>query len=127
MEEWKQTGVAYYMNGRTKQQMPLYYQLYEDYMANSERLNIEKAIKGLKIPVLLCHGSQDPAVPVQKARDLHSWQPASELFIVDSDHVFGRKHPWTATYLPEPMQLVVHKTIQFFKEANKSLELSFFI
>ena len=30
LNEWKDSGVQYYLNGRTKQQMPLYYQLYED-------------------------------------------------------------------------------------------------
>ena len=31
MQQWKETGVEYYTNSRTKQEMPLYYQLYEDY------------------------------------------------------------------------------------------------
>ena len=35
--EWKQTGIAYYKNGRTKQDMPLYYQLHEDF--ENHRLN----------------------------------------------------------------------------------------
>jgi len=111
MEEWEETGVEYYTNARTKQQMPLYYQLYKNYLQNQLRLNIERAIKTLEIPILICHGSADPAV--QKAHDLHEWQPSSELFIVDSDHVFGRKHPWEGETLPEVMQVVVDRSIEF--------------
>lgn len=113
MEEWEETGVQYYTNARTKQKMPLYYQLYKNYLQNQMRLNIERAIKSLEIPVLICHGSADPAVPVQKAYNLHEWQPSSELFIVDSDHVFGRKHPWEEETLPEAMQEVVDRSIGF--------------
>lgn len=115
INEWKAEGVAYTTNSRTKQQMPLHYQLFIDYQDNKERLNIENAIRSLNIPVLLCHGSADEGVPVKKAEDLKEWQPTVELFIVHSDHVFGRKHPWTESNLPGPMQRVVDKTMDFFK------------
>lgn len=97
MGEWKQTGVQYYLNSRTKQQMPLYYQLHEDYINNTERLDIIKAMSNLTIPVLICHGTKDEAVPVAKAQQLKEANPSAEIFLVESDHVFGRKHPWTET------------------------------
>lgn len=56
MQEWKTKGVQYYTNGRTGQQMPLYYQLVEDYLQNKEKLDIKKAIQSLTIPILICHG-----------------------------------------------------------------------
>jgi uncharacterized protein len=115
LKKWERTGVEYYTNGRTGQQMPLYYQLYQDYQENKERLDIEKAMNNLKVPVLICHGSADPAVPVQKAHDLHSWKAGSQLFIVDSDHVFGRKHPWEGEELPEPMKEVLDRSINFLR------------
>lgn len=115
LDEWKQTGVQYYFNGRTKQQMPLFYQLYEDYKKNAGRLDIQKAISILSIPILICHGTKDEAVPVDKATLLKQVQPQAELFLTDSDHVFGRKHPWTEQHLPQAMQTVVNKTIRFFK------------
>jgi acetyl esterase/lipase len=113
MEAWRQSGVQYSRNGRTKQNMPLYYQLYEDYLQHEDELNIEKAMKGLNIPVLICHGSLDAAVPVEKARLLKEWQPRAELFIVESDHVFGRKHPWEEEGLPAAMEEVVRESIWF--------------
>lgn len=112
-QQWKETGVAHYHNSRTHQQMPMYYQLYEDYIQNKERLDIQKAIGQLEIPILICHGTTDLAVPVENAYALKNWQPDAELFINDSDHVFGRKHPWTSPDLPEAMEAVVEVCIQF--------------
>ena len=113
MQEWKRSGVQFYLNGRTKQEMPLYYQLYEDYVQHTEQLNIEKAIQRLNIPILICHGSLDAAVTVEKAHLLQSWQPAAQLFIVESDHVFGRKHPWEEEGLPGAMEEVLAECIRF--------------
>jgi dienelactone hydrolase len=115
MQEWKETGVQYYTNSRTKQQMPLYYQLYEDYVQNKEKLDISKAIKSLDIPILICHGTADMAVPVQKAFELKAWQPRAELFTVDSDHVFGRSHPYTENNLPAAMEAVIERSLQFLQ------------
>lgn len=116
MKEWEETGVQHIVNGRTGQQMPLGYQLYENYQQNKERLNIKRAIKSLNIPILLCHGTNDPAVPIAKARLLQEWQPAALLFTIASDHVFGRKHPWEGNELPEPMEVMLNATISFFRK-----------
>ena len=113
--EWEQSGVEYYLNSRTNQKMPLYYQLYLDYQRNQQRLNISSAIKKLNIPVLICHGTLDNAVPLAKALALKALQPAAELYTVESDHVFGRKHPWLQTDLPAAMQAVVNKSLEFLK------------
>lgn len=115
MEEWQQTGVQFYTNTRTGQLLPLYYQLYLDYINNSERLSIENAIKGLSIPVLICHGTNDISVPVEKAYELKEWQPAAELFTLETNHVFDRVHPWQKAYLPEAMDSVLQKTISFLQ------------
>lgn len=114
LQKWKTDGVAYVANSRTKQDMPLHYQLYENYINNQQRLDIKVAVRNLNMPVLLCHGKNDEAVPVEVGYELHSINPATELFIVDSDHVFGRKHPWNEKTLPAAMQQVLDKTIEFF-------------
>jgi len=115
IRKWKQNGVDYYLNGRTKQNMPLYYQLYEDYVQNESRLDIRKAINTLRIPILICHGNKDTSVSINKAYELVAAQQSAELFTQESDHVFGRTHPWPHTYLPEPMEAVVSKTIQWLQ------------
>jgi len=40
VENWKEKGTIYVLNGRTKQQMPLNYQLVENYFSNLNRLEI---------------------------------------------------------------------------------------
>jgi uncharacterized protein len=119
MQKWQESGVDYYTNSRTKQQMPLYYQLFEDYTANRERLDILAAVKRLEIPLLICHGTADEAVPVANAYKIREAAKHAELFTVDSDHVFGRRHPWSGNSLPQPMQGVVDKTIAFFKKVGE--------
>ena len=48
LEQWKNDGVKYVLNGRTKQQMPHLYQFYEDFKLNQERLNIKNSAKKLE-------------------------------------------------------------------------------
>ena len=115
MEEWKDSGVLYYTNSRTKQELPLYYQLYENYSNNKERLDIKRAMQNIAVPVLICHGTADQAVPLQSALNLQSWQPAARLFTLDTDHVFGRKHPYSEVDLPAAMQLVTDASIAFLQ------------
>lgn len=113
---WKETGTIYVTNGRTKQEMPLNWQLCDNYFSNLNRLSISDLSKQLKQPVLLVHGTNDQAVSYTSAEQLHSWIEHSELFTVqDANHVFDTKHPWVEEALPESMQKVVDKTIQFFK------------
>lgn len=117
MAEWKKTGVQYYLNGRTKQQMPLYYQLYEDYKNNIKRLDIVKAATIINCPFLICHGTEDTSVSVDSAHALHKASLHSELLLISSDHVFGRKDPWEGPGLPPSMQQVVDKNILFFQKS----------
>lgn len=119
LEEWKRTGVQYVLNSRTRQEMPLYYQLYEDFQNNKDRLDIKAAVQRLTVPLLICHGTHDEAVSIINAYELHKTAKDAELFEVDSDHVFGRKHPWTEEVLPPAMQQVVDTTIRFFKKISK--------
>jgi pimeloyl-ACP methyl ester carboxylesterase len=116
MQGWRENGVEHVENSRTKQEMPIFFQLYENYEQNKERLDIEAAMRRLTIPILICHGRKDIAVPVEKAYALNEWNKGSELFIVTSDHVFGRRHPWLESFLPDPMQSVVNKSITFLKQ-----------
>lgn len=117
LEEWKREGVKYVMNGRTKQQMPHYFQFYEDYKNNEARLDIKAATKRLKIPHLIIHAKDDPSVPYEEAEKLHEWNPDSQLIaIADSDHVFDARHPWNANELPDSLQRVVMESIEFILE-----------
>lgn len=116
IETWQRDGVVYARNGRTQQDMPLYYQFYENLMANKERLSILKAVKHLTIPFLIIHGTNDEAVQLHDAEDLHKSGKHSKLFIVENaTHTFGVKHPFNGE-LPADAQEVLDKTIAFFKK-----------
>jgi pimeloyl-ACP methyl ester carboxylesterase len=116
LESWKQTGVTYVINGRTKQQMPHFYQFYEDFKANEERLTIKRAASNLNIPHLIIHGNNDTSVLIDEAENLHLWNPNSELQIIDgADHVFGASHPWEKEGLPNHLNEVVKMSLDFLK------------
>ncbi|WP_299365872.1 alpha/beta fold hydrolase [Winogradskyella sp.] len=114
LEEWKKDGVKYVLNGRTKQQMPHYYQFYEDFKANEERLHIASAEKRLKIPHLIIHGDHDTSVKIDEAYALHQWNPDSQLEIIEgADHVFNAKHPWEKEVLSDELNKIVHLVMDF--------------
>jgi pimeloyl-ACP methyl ester carboxylesterase len=115
-DEWKRTNVFYVTNGRTKQEMPHFFQFWEDYAKDPERFNIKKACSQLNIPHLIVHGTNDNSVPFSEATDLHKWSKGSELFeLKGANHVFGAKHPWTAEELPIDLHQVTLKSIAFLQ------------
>ena len=115
IQKWKADGVTYVINGRTKQNMPLYYQLYENYIENKEVLDIPSAAEKLSVPHLIVHGTADKAVLPEKATFLHERSKKSELFLLETDHVFGAKQPWEELSMPEPLKKITDKTIAFLK------------
>ena len=115
-KQWKETGVLYIENGRTKQQMPHYFQFFEDFLENEERFTIKRAVTQLKKPYLIVHGTKDPTVTINEANQLHKWGKASKLFeINEADHVFGAKHPWTDNDLPNHLKEATQASIIFLK------------
>nr|WP_299314356.1 prolyl oligopeptidase family serine peptidase [uncultured Aquimarina sp.] len=113
-QTWKNNGVYYIENGRTKQKMPHYFQFYTSFVENKERLTIFKAAEKIKVPYLIIHGTEDPTVNLQEAKSLHSWNPQSDLFLVKgADHVFGVKHPWEQEEIPKDLTIITEKSIAF--------------
>jgi len=116
IEQWKEEGVIYVENARTNQQMPLYYQLAEDTMANQDRFNIELSANNLTVPHLIIHGTADEAVHIDEAKNINKWSKGSEIMIIEgSGHTFGAKHPHVEASFPEDFQLVLAKTLEFIK------------
>ncbi|UYZ60888.1 alpha/beta hydrolase family protein [Hymenobacter latericus] len=117
MQQWQQAGVIHVENARTKQQLPLYFQIVEDFHTNRLRLDIPHNVRRkLRQPLLVIHGDQDETLPVQKAHELPRWKPDTELVILPgAGHMFGGAHPWDAEHLPEPAHEVAERTIAFFQ------------
>jgi dipeptidyl aminopeptidase/acylaminoacyl peptidase len=115
VDQWKEKGVMYIENSRTKQLMPLYYQIVEDFLENKDILNLPQAIKNFMKPLCIIHGSKDPTVPVRVAYLTQKWNPNVELHIVEgADHVFNGGHPWNSHELPENVKTVMNLTMDFF-------------
>jgi len=114
LKDWKHTGVKYVLNGRTKQQMPHFYQFYENFIAHEDRLNIKRAVSHLTTPHVIIHGNDDTSVFIEEAENLHDWNPKSQFKIIEkANHVFNAKHPWESDVLPKQLQEVVDYVIQF--------------
>lgn len=117
LEKWKNSGVMFSENGRTKQQMPHFYQFYEDYKKHEDRFNIQYGAQHLDKPVLIIQGTADEAVKEKEALLLHQWCKQSELFMMDqANHTFGAKEPWDEENLPPDLQIAVEKIIHFMNE-----------
>lgn len=115
-KEWKDKGVKYVENKRTKQQMPHFFQFYLDFKENEKRFNIQSAVQSLKIPFLVIHGDNDKSVLQNEGRDLHSWNKNSKFFsLKNGTHTFSSMHPWQELKLPKGLQLVTETSINFIK------------
>lgn len=117
LEKWKKDGVKYVVNGRTKQDMPHFYQFYENFKANEERLNIQKAVKNLEMPQLIIHGDNDDAVFLSEGENLQQWNPEAQFEIIaNANHVFNVSHPWDKEVLSKEMEEVTKHCINFIKK-----------
>jgi pimeloyl-ACP methyl ester carboxylesterase len=116
LEQWKKDGVKYVLNGRTKQHMPHYYQFYEDFIQNEERLTIKRAVSNLNIPYLIIHGDKDTSVLIEEAYQLHKWNPKNQIKIIeDADHVFNTKHPWEYQDVSNKLKKVIEIVVTFLE------------
>ncbi|OSY88880.1 alpha/beta hydrolase [Tenacibaculum holothuriorum] len=117
LEQWKKDGVKYVLNGRTKQQMPHFYQFYENFKENEVRLNIKRAVKELTIPHLIIHGDNDTSVLIREGELQHEWNPGSVFNVVkDANHVFNAKHPWKENTMPKELEETIKLCVTFVKK-----------
>ena len=116
LAKWKELGVAYIYNGRTKQNMPMYFQFYENCIKFANRLNIQNAVSKMGIPHLIVHGNNDPTVLHSEAVNIKSWNPNIDLHVIDgANHVLGGFHPYDLEKFPKDLQEAIDVTIKFLK------------
>ncbi len=117
IEQWRDEGVIFIPNARTGQQMPLYFQLYEDWEAQRDRFDLPRRLAALDKSVLIVHGTHDTSVPPAAAEKLHEAAGRSHLvWIKNGDHVFGGKHPWPWQSPPFLAAEAIEHTLEFMKE-----------
>lgn len=114
IDDWKKAGVITVKNTRTNQELPHKFDFYQDYIENQDRLSIQRAARQIKIPWLIIHGSEDESVNYENAIRLSSWNETAEIHKVqNTGHTFGASHPALDENLPEPLNEVVIKTMEF--------------
>ncbi len=99
MKEWEQNGVLYVKNNRTKQELPQGAELLSEVKQSKAAWNIEPALKQLDSKILIIHGADDEAVPLEHGESLHKWAKEAGLetqlkIIADTGHTFGTRHPF---------------------------------
>ena len=115
-DDWKNSGVMYSENKRTHQQMPHYFQFFEDFEKNESRFDIQYAAQHLEKPFLIIQGTNDEAVKDKEAFLLNEWCKTSELILLENaNHTFGAKEPWTENELPGDLKNATEKAIQFIR------------
>jgi pimeloyl-ACP methyl ester carboxylesterase len=103
-------------NARTGQLMPLYEAGYRE--AQSGEYHLESAVKSLKIPILLLHGTADSSVLPEKAALLKQWATQAKLhYIEEANHTFGGTHPYTEAHLPPHTAAALALCLDFLREA----------
>lgn len=99
-KKWKEAGYFEVENARTKQIMRLNYTLVEDIYNNPDRLDIQKAIEKIDVPVLIIHGRQDITVDYSNGEDLYARSNKDKTTLVvleNTGHTFGAVHPFQGT------------------------------
>jgi pimeloyl-ACP methyl ester carboxylesterase len=114
LEHWKKAGVVYALNGRTNQNMPLYYDLAKDFFANEKRFTITDVVTKIKQPYLIIHAESDETVPMSEAEKLESLGINTTLAIIpNANHSFGGMHPFIEKELPIDTLKAVEEIVRF--------------
>lgn len=117
LAEWEKNGVRYRKNGRTNQNMPHGIVQYHDYVANTERLDIEAYCKKSKVPSLIIHGEQDDSINISDGERIAGWLGTDLHRIKDTQHTFDSSQPWEKDAMPVALAEVCQLTLDFFKQS----------
>lgn len=116
LEEWKIKGVRYQKNGRTNQELPMKYEVYEDFIANKERLNIEEYCLNSSTPTIVIHGKEDTSVLPTESEQIGKWLNIEPEIIDEAQHTFNSSHPWGSNELPLALKRACQATADFFQK-----------
>lgn len=95
LRAWRERGHVEVVNARTGQVFRLRTDFLDDFEAHAgDRLNVERAARGLAIPHLIVHGTDDESVSVSEAHELVSWGRGELHLIAGAGHTMGAVHPF---------------------------------
>ncbi|MDN9011342.1 alpha/beta hydrolase [Brevibacillus laterosporus] len=111
-QEVKENGIAYMINGRTGQKMPITPEVIEDVDQNVEAYDLVKKVSQLDKSLLIVQGKKDSGRLVQGAKRLKEAYPKAILhWIHEADHVMNTRHPFTGT--SAELEEAIEVTAQF--------------
>lgn len=116
--DWRERGVTEIINGRTGQVMPVKKMVYEDALANADRLMAIKRVRELSLPALFIHSKGDEAVPYREAEKLFNHCPSSQKelkLMPDSGHTFDTSHPFEDEAFPGTFRRVLGHSRRWFQ------------
>jgi pimeloyl-ACP methyl ester carboxylesterase len=114
--DWLNSGVHYVKNGRTGQDMPMYYQFVEAYEQNEGLLSLEENLGKITCPVLILHGIEDEAVPLSDSHEIYDEVAHSILVeIDDANHTFNSSHPLKERKISKQFAQVITESIDFLE------------
>lgn len=113
--DWKKKGFVEALNSRTNQMMRMDVTLLDDIETNKDgSLSIEKAVKKLKKPLLILHGTEDLTVPFAEGEQIYNWSDKSITKfekLTTCGHTFDIVHPFEGSN--KKFDLVISKTQDF--------------
>ncbi len=122
IEDWNNKGYTEIKNSRTNQIMRIGKEVYDDAIANEDRLMAIKRVQEIYIPSMFIAGKDDEAVPFSESEKLYRTCP-SELkevrLIENAGHTFNVAHPFEEETFPEEFDEVLDLTEGWFLENLK--------
>ena len=121
LTEWAMAGVYYKKNNRTKQELPQGFEFLQEIINCEEDWNVKEAIQTLNIPILIIHGANDEAIPVDHAESLFSWiknsnKKAALKIIAGATHTFNTKHPFEKS--SDELEDLIKATLEWIQTIN---------
>lgn len=114
--QWKQNGTKYIYNGRTKQEMPLHYQLVNDVQQNKKSFDIYTLLENIKTNTLIIHSKEDTTVPWEETQLIPKNSFINIVLLNNGSHTFDGQHPYMKNELPKCSQIAIEQTVYFIKK-----------
>ncbi|MDB5199305.1 MAG: hypothetical protein JWO92_1268 [Chitinophagaceae bacterium] len=121
LKEWGSAGVYYKKNNRTKQELPQGFEFLQEVLKSDKEWNVKQTIQSLNIPILIVHGENDEAVPVEHGKSLFFWIQNSNAnarlkIIPNATHTFNTKHPFEKT--SNELEELIQTTVEWIHTRN---------
>jgi dipeptidyl aminopeptidase/acylaminoacyl peptidase len=119
INDWKTKGYTEIENSRTNQIMKVGKEVYDDALANADRLMAIKRVEELYIPSMFIAGKEDEAVPYSESERLYRACPSDHKevrLINDAGHTFNVAHPFEEENFPKAFEEVLDLTEGWFLE-----------